>query len=109
MSDDLFEFDCESCGKLTYGNGAYHACSGCGNAFCLDCFSNTALKYMDPEEPAYREEEIKQCPICSKRIVTDSDLLKWALNKLGIKRSKAEQEYRRARHASRKGKKDRGA
>ncbi len=97
-------FDCEGCGESTSDCDCWHPCSNCGNAFCCDCFDYSKIKFLDSDTEAYQIAEVQACPVCSLRIVTDADLLKWALKKIGYTRAKAEGEFRKTRNAKRRGK-----
>lgn len=109
MSVDFF--DCDSCGESVCECGPYVRCEGCDNKFCTTCHKGKGLREddLDGEDtpssttddegnPDLSDEEVvakvEACPVCSLRMVTDSQLVSFLLKKLGWSRKKGEKEYR---------------
>src|ERR1700712_889579 len=95
-------YPCASCNQTFTTSGDFHSCDSCGLMFCVNCFDDEGFKWLDEDTKQYEEAKLKACPICSQRIVTDSDLLKFVLKKLDMTRAKAEAEFRRTRNAKKK-------
>jgi len=58
--------------------GEDHMCDECNTMFCFEC-------YYDFD---------KTCPVCSKEIITDKQLLVFVLKKYNLSRNELEQEFR---------------
>ena len=90
-------FDCTICKKSVCECGPYEYCDSCGNQFCTGCFDAPSRRDFPDTidgENEYYEEKSRCCPVCSKVVILDSDLLELVLKKLEWSREKAEEEYR---------------
>ena len=63
---------------INYCCGEDHLCDECGTSICRECF----------------DECNKICPVCSKDIVTDKQLLTYILEKFKLDREALVEEFR---------------
>jgi Zinc finger, C3HC4 type (RING finger) len=75
-------FDCDLCGDTICDAGSWFACDDCNHVMCEEC----EFKHSN-------EDGEVACPFCSKEEATDSDLLEFALLKLGMTRHGLLKEY----------------
>lgn len=71
-------YPCDNCGKTFCDAGDYQAFEHCGHMLCRPCANELGV-IDDIDEPA-------DCPFCAGDVATDSELLEFALGKLGMKR-----------------------
>jgi DNA-directed RNA polymerase subunit RPC12/RpoP len=69
---------CQSCGDTFPDCGPYWSCEECGNHICSRC-EKTIIKRDE-------ETETDICPFCTNEILSDYELLEFALKKLGMTR-----------------------
>jgi hypothetical protein len=79
-----------------YGNeSGLYICKGKEHVFCCNCISKTKLKQV---QAAWEENDYgvpsEFCPICSRKFVTDEDLLKFLLTKVKMTKSQAIKDFR---------------
>jgi hypothetical protein len=64
---------CTCCDEINADGWGEHSCDVCNNEFCEDCSEKYELEYND---------ELLNCPVCSKEFIKDSDILFYVLKKI---------------------------
>ena len=83
-------FPCDDCGESICDCGSYWRCQeGCGARLCDDC----ADKHKVWDDLDDDGNEINPCPYCKREAATDSQLLQFALKKLGVTQEALLKEY----------------
>ena len=90
MSVDFYP--CSKCGEVFCDVGTYSRCETCGEMLCEDCGDEMGISGGMAHEAG--EYDYAICPFCSDEIITDEELLGFALKLLGIKRKALEKKYR---------------
>lgn len=91
-------YACPSC-EETYPDCGHHGtCISCEQTYCGGCFDEFAEKYglidEDHERYSWYGEVLRECDHCNGTIVSDSDLLAFALSKLDQEKEDLLAEYR---------------
>src|ERR1035437_7123355 len=92
MSVDFFE--CDRCGETICDCGSWWACEECGVRLCDDC---------EQEHVDHDDDDVAICPYCSRDLATDTDLLGFALELLGISAEELLARYQAAGEGSEDG------
>jgi hypothetical protein len=78
-------FPCDKCGETICDAGPWWECEECGHVLCSTCEGELDA---DPDD-----EDEALCPYCAGEVATDSDLLEFALEKLGLTRKELLDQY----------------
>lgn len=87
---------CSECESTFPDCGEYKYCYFCNKKFgpcCMDKYNILGEGDLT-EEGEIPEGETNGCPFCSMAIVSDEDLLEFALERLGVDRKTLEADYR---------------
>lgn len=88
-------FPCDNCDETFPDAGPYALCEDCSGKLCCKCMKKLSIRdTMVAKIENYDPDEYSQCPFCSREIITNADLLTYALNRLGKTRKELEQELR---------------
>lgn len=82
---------CDSCDEVFCECGPYAVCEDCGSYLCESCREEFEVGHNMSADSEHVEDV---CPFCSKEVVTDRELLAFALVELSTSRHDLEQEYR---------------
>ncbi len=79
-------YACDRCHETFPDCGPYAICNECSNRLCDYCMNELKI---------YNHSMDEECPFCRKDVLTDLDLLNYALNKLNLTKEQLEEEYRK--------------
>lgn len=83
-------YTCEACNRTFPDCRAHFQCYSCSSLFCSDeCGGKQVYRESPPEY-----EELTNCIFCRMEVVTDRDLLQFALKRLNLTRDQAVELYR---------------
>jgi len=82
--------NCNNCLEIMSDCGMYAYCEDCGYYLCEPCMEKFKL---NSDMFSIEDAEDRQCPFCDKVVVTDSQLLEFALEKLGLTLEALTSEY----------------
>jgi hypothetical protein len=77
-------YACEICGETFSDHGDYGRCGNCEEMVCSDCEEIQGMKYGLVEEDSEEADmfgvhALKECDLCSDKVVRDSDILEFLL------------------------------
>ncbi|TPG88133.1 hypothetical protein EEL32_10235 [Brevibacillus laterosporus] len=89
---------CPHCGDTYSDCGRYGTCSNCESSYCGSCFGDFVQVYglIDESHERFKlfGESLPECDHCNGKIISDDEILAFALSKLGIDRDTLIEEYR---------------
>lgn len=86
-------YPCDDCGETFPDCGVYFWCEDCSNKLCEECMRRHKAgdRY---DEYTGREKEHPYCPFCDGDVVSDADLLEFAIHLTGLTREEIIVRYK---------------
>lgn len=85
--------NCDACDEVFCKCDSYSVCDDCGSYLCGSCMEEFEVHHHMAAEPSGEYDEDK-CPFCSKQVITDTELLEFALTELKTNKDKLTEKYR---------------